>query len=116
MKKLFVGIVAALLAVNLFGCGAEQDVSRSVPEESSKAERADVPSENAVYGTDALRRIQGWGDRTVTVYRGDTWFFYVYDPCSTDRYLCGMWNGWCLLCSYKQSDHISFDCSRVVWI
>ena len=56
------------------------------------------------------------GDRTVTVYRGDTWFFYVYDPCSTDRYLCGMWNGWCLLCSYKQSDHISFDCSRVVWI
>ena len=50
------------------------------------------------------------------VYRGDTWFFYVYDPCSTDRYLCGMWNGWCLLCSYKQSDHISFDCSRVVWI
>jgi len=24
--------------------------------------------------------------------------------------------GWCLLCSYKQSDHISFDCSRVVWI
>ena len=38
-------------------------------------------------------RIQGWGDRTVTVYRGDTWFFYVYDPCSTDRYLCGMWNG-----------------------
>ena len=42
--------------------------------------------------------------------------FYVYDPCSTDRYLCGMWNGWGLLCSYKQSDHISFDCSRVVWI
>ena len=42
--------------------------------------------------------------------------FMSTNPCSTDRYLCGMWNGWCLLCSYKQSDHISFDCSRVVWI
>lgn len=46
MKKLFVGIIAALLTVSLFGCGAEQDVSRSVSEESSKTESVNIPSEN----------------------------------------------------------------------
>lgn len=46
MKKLFVGIIAALLTVSLFGCGAEQNVSQSVSEESSKTESVNMPSEN----------------------------------------------------------------------